>query len=291
MRRLSYGNGLPPPPQQLPPSSFALAFGTHVTSIALLYEVTIQGSPFGWNSMLEASGNLVATGLSAYLAACVTFNKHAVVDALMARPFDCVAIMRSAGGRAGIRTAIYCGTVKMASFLAIVATLPGAFSVSAALASPLLVALPMVMAIGSFPVLFPVYLVGALSGHLLGRGALKFVGNASPLAAASLVHRFFHSHALDVAFSVSPRRMQAAAVLAAVISSLPWANRFIGNLEIDSDKTENGESFSWHFRSSNSGVFGVPPTKPKRDVRDKRDDDGDEKKGSGSDTNGGSFDV
>ena len=79
------------------PKYFSIA-AAGITSIALMWKS--YKSPFPSNIFADV-GVLYATTAVSYNAAITVFSRNIVQDALQVRPSDAVAIMRSAGGRAG----------------------------------------------------------------------------------------------------------------------------------------------------------------------------------------------
>lgn len=191
--------------------------------------------------VLASFGNVASAGTAGYLAARTVFvSKSGVVDALMARPFDSRSIITQAGGRVGLRSAVYFGALKVAAYAASEAAFSG---------DPfrflLLAPAGMFALMFGFPVFLPFLGVawagGRLVGFSLGSRAVAHLG-ASGASPTSLVHGSLFTHPIDRFFTARPFLATSGAVLVSIAAMLP---------ELEEDVSNGGDDgnggFTWRY--------------------------------------------
>jgi hypothetical protein len=190
--------------------------------------------------VLASCGNVASAGTAGYLAARTVFvSQSGVVDALMARPYDSRSIITQAGGRVGLRSAVYFGALKVSAYAASEAAFSG---------DPLrfLLLAPGIFALMfGFPVFLPFLGVawgsGRILGFSLGSRAVAYM-SASGASPTSLVHGALFTHPIDRYFTARPLLATSGAILVSIAAMLPEFEEDISNGGDDG----NG-GFTWRY--------------------------------------------
>ena len=165
------------------------------------------------HSVASSCGTVASAASAGYLATRAVFvTQRSVADALVARPFDAAGILGHAGGRIGLRSAVYFGAIKAAAYVS-----SEALFTKDPVRVLLMVPAGFFVAMFGFPVYLPVLGVGWAGGRLvgasLGRHAASFLGRPNS-SAASLVHGGLYAHRIDRHFAGRPFAATVLAVLA-----------------------------------------------------------------------------
>ena len=181
---------------------------------------------------VASCGAVVSAGGAAFLSAKrVLGERSAFVDALVSRPGDALATLRRAGGRVGLRFAVYGAAMQGASL----ATAAVIFDPELPLSALVVMAPAMAMAavMVGLPALLPAlagfFLGGSAVGAALGRWVLRHVhvlvasGASEQLALSAVLRSALWGHPVDAAFGARRVLVRVGVTVASVAALLPKA--------------------------------------------------------------------
>lgn len=155
-------------------------------------------------TLLGGCAGFVGVGLMSFLAARTSLGRMRVLDALNARPQAAASVLRTAGGRAGVRACVYTA--------ALICTCSATEFPNPTIAIILVVA---------WPLLLPVFGVGYVSGSLLGLSLGRRLAVAStPLFSAMQAAR--GKHIMDVCYNANPFLTKASCMMLALAAE--WSS-------------------------------------------------------------------
>lgn len=156
--------------------------------------ITVLGRAFSW-------------GICGYLSAHTVLTK--ACDSLIARPFESREIFRQAGGKIGVRAAMYSALVMFVSDL--VQVPPDAWASQ-------FIFMPLFNVVAIVPsMLFAYWACSRLVGKKIGEHFLQLISSETIRGAISATQR---SHALDVLCASRPRTLHVALLSVAMVSRL-----------------------------------------------------------------------
>ncbi len=240
-------------PPQITVPSFPLALAAVFGGAAALLKGFDVYSKQKARDVCSSLCSILAVSGVAFLAAHHSLRQQTFVDALIARPFDGEQAIRSAFGRAGLRSGVYLtllGATSMSTavavradipFSAIAIVVPSTFAVA-------LLGLPFVT-----PFLGACYVLGVASGTFV---AQRVAGCLYTYPAETVLRLALSARPLDKAYSARPLAVQCGLLTLSILASLPEAFERLNGGTTVADK------WSLSFRHKTKEIENKPPNLP-----------------------------